>query len=186
MAERLLITAMGKDRPGILTQLTHLVGECGGSIHDSRQAVMGDDFTLIMLIEGERTAISRIEHRLPPLAMQLELLTMMKRASATPHQRAPIAAQLSLSGPDRPGITADIADFLAPRAINVHTLQSATEAANGSNMDTAAQERFSLSMALQVAEGEARFDWQAFEGDLARLCSQWGLDWQLDIHQEQA
>lgn len=174
MAEQLLITAMGKDRPGILTRLTQLIGRCSGNVHDSRQAIMGDQFTLIMLLTGDRAAISRIEHQLPPLAVELELLTMMKRTSASLHETTTIAAQLNLEGPDQPGITGEVADFLAERGLNVHTLQSSTD-------DTAREPRFQLTMALQSPVGDT--DWAALEADLKPLCQRMQLRWQLDVMQ---
>lgn len=61
MIHHLVITAVGSDRPGICNRLTQVVTHSGGNIVDSRIALFGKEFTLIMLVSGETNAITRIE-----------------------------------------------------------------------------------------------------------------------------
>ena len=48
----LVITALGADRPGIVNTITRHVSSCGCNIEDSRLAMLGDEFTFIMLLSG--------------------------------------------------------------------------------------------------------------------------------------
>ncbi|HHU9887380.1 TPA: ACT domain-containing protein, partial [Escherichia coli] len=45
----LVITALGADRPGIVNTITRHVSSCGCNIEDSRLAMLGEEFTFIML-----------------------------------------------------------------------------------------------------------------------------------------
>ncbi len=56
----LVITALGADRPGIVNTITRHVSSCGCNIEDSRLAMLGDEFTFIMLLSGSCNAISLI------------------------------------------------------------------------------------------------------------------------------
>ena len=81
MSEYLVLTAMGPDRTGSVSDLTKLASECGCNILDSRMAIFGLEFTLIMLLTGTNKAIHQLESKLPAVAHELELITMMKRTS---------------------------------------------------------------------------------------------------------
>ncbi len=84
----LVITALGTDRPGIVNAITRHVSSCGCNIEDSRLAMLGEEFTFIMLLSGSWNAIAQIESTLPPKGGELDLLIVMKRTSA--HQRQPM------------------------------------------------------------------------------------------------
>ncbi|MEC8138775.1 MAG: ACT domain-containing protein, partial [Pseudomonadota bacterium] len=62
---QLVVTAIGEDRPGIVSELTKLVSETNCNIIDSRIAILGNEFTFIMLLEGDISAISRVEYNIP-------------------------------------------------------------------------------------------------------------------------
>lgn len=65
MSEYLVLTAMGPDRTGSVSELTKLASQCGCNIVDSRMAVFGLEFTLIMLLKGNDKAIYQLESKLP-------------------------------------------------------------------------------------------------------------------------
>ncbi|VTM21787.1 Gcv operon repressor [Raoultella terrigena] len=70
----LVITALGADRPGIVNTITRHVSSCGCNIEDSRLAMLGDEFTFIMLLSGTWNAINLIESTLPLKGAELDLL----------------------------------------------------------------------------------------------------------------
>ncbi|GAL14789.1 glycine cleavage system transcriptional antiactivator GcvR [Vibrio astriarenae] len=81
MNQHLVITAIGSDRPGVCNQLVHHVTSAGCNIIDSRIALFGNEFTLIMLISGSAPSVTRVETTLPLLGQELDLITIMKRTS---------------------------------------------------------------------------------------------------------
>ncbi len=86
----LVITALGADRPGIVNAITRHVSSCGCNIEDSRLAMLGEEFTFIMLLSGSWNAITLIESTLPQKGAELELLIVMKRTNS--HERPPMPA----------------------------------------------------------------------------------------------
>jgi len=46
------LSALGKDRPGIVTDVSGLIYECGGNMEDSSMTRRGDQFALLILLSG--------------------------------------------------------------------------------------------------------------------------------------
>ncbi len=124
--QQLVLTAIGEDRTGIVGELTKLVSDCNCNIIDSRIAILGNEFTFLMLLSGDLSAINRIEHTLPCKGMELGLLTMMKRTSN--HCIGEISASYSLEyqGKDSPSTLSKVAVLLAEQNIDINSLQSNT------------------------------------------------------------
>lgn len=81
MSNHLVITALGSDRPGIVSRFARLASECDCDIVDSRMALFGNEFTLIMMMSGSWASITKMETSLPALSVELELMTVTKRTS---------------------------------------------------------------------------------------------------------
>ena len=47
-AAHLVVTAVGRDRPGIVAELTAAVAACRANVADSRMALLGGEFALMM------------------------------------------------------------------------------------------------------------------------------------------
>lgn len=131
MAQQLVVTAIGTDRTGIVSQLARLVSDCNCNIVDSRMAIFGNEFTFIMLLAGDAAAISKIEYLLPSSGFDLDLLTMTKRTSA--HQPPPLSAPyvLSYTGPDKVGTLGTISSLLADQQVYIGALRSETLQVHG-------------------------------------------------------
>lgn len=50
---RLILSAMGRNRAGILAEITTRISELNGNIHDITQKIMGDYFMNLMVVELE-------------------------------------------------------------------------------------------------------------------------------------
>ncbi|MGO2013012.1 MAG: glycine cleavage system protein R [Pseudoalteromonas sp.] len=123
---QIVLTAIGEDRPGIVSELTQLVSDCHCNIIDSRIAILGNEFSFIMLLAGDMSAISRVDHALPVKGMELGLLTMMKRTSS--HNQSEFCAgyNLEYTGTDTPGTLSKVTRFFADHKISICSLKSDT------------------------------------------------------------
>ncbi|PSV24191.1 MULTISPECIES: glycine cleavage system protein R [unclassified Photobacterium] len=126
MEHYLVITAVGTDRPGISDEITHLVTQCGCNIVDSRIALFGSEFTLIMLLSGNNNAISRIESTLPLKGQEHDLITVIKRTSKHQQRFFPYTADFHVEANDSPGLIKQFTHFMASRHIDISTLSANT------------------------------------------------------------
>lgn len=163
MSEYLVLTAMGPDRTGSVSELTKLASECGCNIIDSRMAIFGLEFTLIMLLNGTNKAIHQLESKLPAVAHELELITMMKRTSGYSERDFIHHYQASYAGIDQPGILKAVTAFFATRNIDISSLKSEID-----------QETNHMSAAVLIALRE-NTSIELLESDFVELCEQFDV-----------
>ncbi|RMG17377.1 MAG: ACT domain-containing protein [Planctomycetota bacterium] len=48
---RCLVTAVGRNRPGILAEISARIAELGGSVHDISQQIVGDYFSTLLMVD---------------------------------------------------------------------------------------------------------------------------------------
>lgn len=128
-SQHLVLTAIGKDKTGLVSELTGLVSECSCNILDSKMARFGSEFTMIMLLSGDSSSLTKLELQLPQLAMQLNLLTMMKRTSAH-HSKEQPQYLINVDGPDQAGTIKKLTSFFAENNIDIRSLKSQTKIEN--------------------------------------------------------
>jgi glycine cleavage system transcriptional repressor len=160
MSQYLVLTAMGADRTGCVSELTKLASECECNILDSRMAIFGSEFTFIMLLKGDARAINKIEVRFPAVAHSLELITMMKRTSG--HRTFDLVKhyQAEYAGIDQPGILKSMTAFFATRKIDISSLKS--EIDPDTNI-------MSANILFALTE---RISFEELEHDFLELCQQ--------------
>ena len=124
MSQYLVLTAMGADRTGSVSELTKLASKCGCNIIDSRMAIFGREFSLIMLLNGTAKAINKIENKLPAMAVKLELTTIMKRTSGYKKRDFTHHYQVDYAGIDQPGVLKAMTAFFATRNFDLSSLKS--------------------------------------------------------------
>ncbi len=134
--KHLVLTVIGKDRTGLVSQLTGLVTQCKCNIIDSKMAIFGSEFTMIMLLAGDNSSLAQLEVQLPPLAMSLNLLTMMKRTAT--HKGLDRAQYLvTFDGPDSSGTIRQLTRFFAEHKVGVSSLKSKATNKDGKDWQVA-------------------------------------------------
>lgn len=173
MTQSLVFTAVGTDRTGIVSEITKLTSEFGCNIVDSRMAVLGNEFTLIMLLNGKRSAINQVETRLPILAHSLGLLTISKRTSD--HELKPIShyVDVEIVVLDKPGILKEIAHFFAKRKIDISSLRSDKEPKT-----KVATSNILVSITDSV-------DFEKLQTDFQKLCDKLAISGRMNITKSQ-
>jgi len=129
MENLLVITAVGKDRPGIVDQLSMAILDCGCNINDSRMTVLGGEFAIILLICAKWNALAKLENQLPTLGDQLELNITAKRTELSPQNDKLLSYSIDVVSMDHPGIVYQIANFFSSRQINIRELNTNSYAA---------------------------------------------------------
>ncbi|WP_049020415.1 glycine cleavage system transcriptional repressor, partial [Enterobacter cloacae] len=123
----LVITALGADRPGIVNTITRHVSSCGCNIEDSRLAMLGEEFTFIMLLSGTWNAITLIESTLPLKGAELDLLIVMKRTTARPRPALPSTVWVQVEVPDSPHLIERFTALFDSHQMNIAELVSRTQ-----------------------------------------------------------
>ncbi len=119
----LVLTAVGPDRPGLVKRISALIHEAGANLEDSRMAILGGEFALIVLVAGPEAAVVRVEREAPGLEAELGLKLLSKRTRVE-GAREFLPYSIRVSGVDRPGIVRAVSAVFERRGINVASLES--------------------------------------------------------------
>jgi glycine cleavage system regulatory protein len=121
MQTALVMTVIGKDKPGLVDSLAALVAEHGGNWLESRMSHLGGQFAGILRIQVPADRKASLIEALNELAPQ-GLTTVVhadEESASAPGERL---ALLEIVGHDRPGIVRQVSRVLAGRAVNVEEL----------------------------------------------------------------
>jgi len=121
----LTITAVGEDRPGIVSTVTGALFELGCNLADCSMTRLSGQFAMILLVEspdGLSPEVLEAGLRAPGEELGLSLLVR-----TVPRQSAETAKQpfvISLYGADHAGIVHAVSERLAARNVNITNLIS--------------------------------------------------------------
>jgi glycine cleavage system transcriptional repressor len=145
MSSFLVISALGEDRPGLVSSLSDIILNTGCNIEDSRMSILGGEFALIMLVSGAWNNIAKLEDNLPAVQEKLKLVINTKRTEERNLTRKEIPYSVEVVSLDHPGIVHQITGFFSQREINIHDMYTTSHRAahTGSPM-------FTLSMTVEI------------------------------------
>jgi len=168
MSTLIVVSALGKDRPGIVNELSKAVLEAGGNIEDSRMSVLGGEFALMMLASGSPSAVDNIERDLAPLQSKLALTIIAKRTEPRTAQAAGRPYSVNVVAMDHPGIVHQVSQFFSNKHINVEEMDTNAYAAphTGTRM-------FSMDMTISVPGSVAI---AALREEFSAFCDSLNLD----------
>ena len=127
MNERyLVLTAVGTDRPGIVAEVTALLAERGASVADSRMAVLGGEFALMMLVETPADRSGGIRDELGAVAERLGLQLIVKDTQSPESHRAGRVRSyvVEVHALDHPGIVHAVTAALRELGGNIVSLDT--------------------------------------------------------------
>jgi glycine cleavage system transcriptional repressor len=144
-------SAVGKDRPGFINQITRVIYASGGNVEMQRAARMADEFAAIILfsLEGSDPAGESALQGL--LALQSDDFKITARAAVGAGDAAIPGcsfAEVTASGADQPGIIDVVTHLLFKENINVESMNY--------NVDSApmtGQQLFRMEARLAIPEG---------------------------------
>jgi glycine cleavage system transcriptional repressor len=126
MKQYAVLTAVGADRPGLVDSISKFILENGCNINDSRMAVLGGEFAMLILIDGETDAIDKVVGGTATASERSGLAVQCHRTRA-PGESAKsgtIPYKLDAYSMDHPGIVQSLARYLAERKINIRALDT--------------------------------------------------------------
>jgi glycine cleavage system transcriptional repressor len=124
-----VLSAIGRDRPGFVADLAQLIYDCDANLEDSRMAILGTDFAVILLCSsGSGDAGDRMAVAAKRLERDHGLTILLRSIDGEPRPPVPAPGthlyRVEAAGEDRAGIVANVCRVLADRGVNVAELDS--------------------------------------------------------------
>ncbi|HHJ36545.1 MAG TPA: glycine cleavage system protein R [Gammaproteobacteria bacterium] len=146
MSKKLVISALGVDRPGIVNELSNIIYTHALNIEDSRMTVLGGEFAILLLVSGEQASIDKFQTISAEIEKTLQMRLLIKPTIDSSPASDSIPYSVEVAALDNPGIVNNIANFFSSRNINIVNLQTERYAAphTGSPM-------FALHMTIGIS-----------------------------------
>ena len=122
----LVLSCLGPDRPGLVAEVTDYLTERGGNVEDSRMAVLGAEFGILLLASGTPEQIAAVEHDLAALSQTTGLEIRARRTKAPEEHRraATIPCVVTAEALDHEGIVRAVTRALAGSGVNIVSLEA--------------------------------------------------------------
>lgn len=164
----LVLSALGEDKPGLINELSRCVLNSGCSILDSRMAVLGGDFALLLQVGGNWNNLAKLETQLPGLQERLGLTISSRRTSVREMRHDLLPYGVDVVAMDQPGIVHHLAKFFSQRQINIQEMLTSSYAAAHSGTPM-----FSVHLTVEVP---ASIQIAALREEFMDFCDQLNLD----------
>lgn len=161
----LALTAVGRDRPGIVAGLTGVLVEFDGNVDDSQMSILHGQFAVVLLVSvPDDCEVEALADSVRKVASELGL-DSVNVCPVSELERGPDPTHvLTVYGADRPGIVHDTASLLAEREVNITDLRT-------KRTGTPESPVYVLVMELAVPDSAV-----GLEEDLAGLGSDGGME----------
>src|SRR3954447_1653833 len=118
------LTAIGRDRPGIVARIAKVLLDHGLNIEDSQMRILGGRFAMMLLLRGDASEEALYKDLLATgreLGLDYIYVHPIGDADVAPPTPTHL---LSVYGGDHPGIVAAVSDALAGSGVNITDLQT--------------------------------------------------------------
>ena len=124
-----ILSAIGKDRPGIVADVSEVIYECGGNIEDSSMSLLRNNFALLLLFSTEREEVSqKLSAGLKRLEWEKKLTVFFSPIpleEAHPQAKEPTDRfEITTSGIDHAGIVYKVCRLLTDRGVNIVDMET--------------------------------------------------------------
>ena len=173
MTTKLVISALGEDRPGIVDELSNIIYTHGLNIEDSRMTLLGGEFAILLLVSGEPSSIEKLNSQLGDIEQALRMRLLLKVTAETRTLDNTVPYSVEVASLDHPGIVRQLSGFFSSRNINIVNLQTERYAAahTGSPM-------FALHMTVGIP---AETNIAQLRDAFMEYCDELNLDAELNI-----
>ena len=167
-----ILSAFGKDRPGIVADVAEVIYECRGNIEDSSMGCLRSHFALLVLFSMEEKGIQELPPRLKQLEREKGLTVFYSPVTLQDIRPAPQEAlpryRITTSGVDQTGIVFRVCRFLADGGINIVDMETRriSSAESGTPL-------FEMDMEVEVPKSVTD---QALREDLHHLANELVID----------
>lgn len=121
----MILFLVGKDRPGIVDDVSRLLFEQGANIEDSRMASMGGSFSIMTLFSCTIDQLNHIEAGLEKFKeMGFGVSLHGAEDPAAVQKRPELLLKIEVTAMDHPGIVQRVVNILSRHDVNIESLNT--------------------------------------------------------------
>ena len=166
--KNIIISAIGSDRPGIVSELSGVITSHGGNVEESRMSRLGSDFAIIMLVTVALDWEDSLEVALKSIT-ELNITTKPTKLLQVGDGRQ---FSINLNGADNEGIVKVLSKYLAKKSINILEIETHISQAPVSGTPL-----FNLNASVSVPHDVEE---EVIQADLSQIAQDLGVEIRLN------
>ncbi len=123
MSNWFMLTLVGKDRAGIVAQITTTLFENNCNLGEASMMRLGGNFSIMLMVSYQGDA-KALKNRLAPVTDRLALKIHIDAIEAKLHQHVIPDVRISVLGADRAGIVSQVTSALSDAGLDILDLES--------------------------------------------------------------
>ena len=126
MAKNIVVTLTGKDKIGLVEQVTSVVVKRNGNVESSRMAHLGGEFAMLMLVTVSDAEFSNLDKDFQVLRTDGYQVTMVQTEGDAKKYAGWLPYEIEVTGADHEGIIHEVSHHLASQGINIESLDTSS------------------------------------------------------------
>ena len=160
----LIISVVGSDRSGIVSEISGIITSHGGNVEESRMTRLGSDFTIVMLVMVD----SKWEESLVVTLQAIKELSIITKATESNTVITGENCQIFLNGADNEGIVNVISKYLSKKSMNILDMET-----HISNAPVTGTPLFNL---MAITTIPSNIDLSEIQSDLSLIAQKLGVE----------
>lgn len=126
MAKNIVLTLTGKDKIGLVDQVTSLVVKRNGNVESSRMAHLGGEFAMLMLVKAPDADVSNLDKDFQALRGEGYQVALVQTDDEGRKYAGWLPYEIEVTGADHEGIIHEISHHLASQGINIESMDTSS------------------------------------------------------------
>ena len=143
MRDKLIISAFGPDRKGIVSEISSIINKCNGNIETSRMVRLEEQFSILILIKIENKDIEILKNKIE----KIENLNIATNTINRSNKIYKNKFHLYINGADNEGIVYSFSNYFSKLNINIEEVNT-----NIKNAPVSATPLFMMDLIITTSE----------------------------------
>lgn len=126
MAKNIVLTLTGKDKIGLVDQVTSVVMKRSGNVESSRMARLGGEFAMLMLVTVSDAEFQNLDKDFQGMRGEGYQIALMQTEDDSKKYAGWLPYEIEVSGADHEGIIHEISHHLASQGINIESMDTSS------------------------------------------------------------
>jgi glycine cleavage system transcriptional repressor len=126
MPKNIVLTLTGRDKVGIVDNVTSLIVKHGGNVESSRMARLGGEFAMLMLIALPDKEHASLDQNFKQLRGEGYQLALVETEDDSKKYAGWLPYEIEVTGADHEGIIHEISHHLAAQGINIESMDTSS------------------------------------------------------------
>ena len=143
MRDKLIISASGPDRKGIVSEISSIINQCDGNIETSRMIRLEEQFSILILIEIENKNVENLKNKIK----KIENLKIDINITNSLDKIYKNKFHLYINGADNEGIVYSFSNYFSKLNINIEEVSTSIK-----NAPVSATPLFMMDLIITTSE----------------------------------